>query len=160
VVADVAYTDAGTWLRLSDGEGKANLALSGEDIGGEPFGAFFSPDGHMVEIFVFETADGDATSASEWHLVEVDPVDGTHRDTGMAGSLPATTGERVVNVSGDRATAVFWARGDDTFPPALLTCTPAVRYRWHSPRATRRSSMSGISLRSGPGVARRLSRPL
>lgn len=120
MVAHLGFTDAGTWLRMSDGGGEVHPVLSGEDIGGEPFGVFFSPDGHLVEIVVFETADGRATSASEWHLVEVDPADGTHRDGGIAGTLPATTGERVVNVSGDRTTAVFWARGDNAFPPTLL----------------------------------------
>jgi DNA-binding SARP family transcriptional activator/WD40 repeat protein len=119
-IAHVGATADGTWLRLVDADGDVSEVLDGADVGGEPFGAFFTPDGRLVQVFVFETVDEAAASASTWRLVEVDPVAGTHRDTGITGSFPATTGEREVHISTDRSAAVFWSRGDSAFPPTRL----------------------------------------
>jgi DNA-binding SARP family transcriptional activator/WD40 repeat protein len=119
-IAHVGATADGTWLRLVDADGGVSEVLDGADVGGEPFGAYFTSDGRRIRVFVFETADEDAASASTWRLVEVDPVAGTHRDTGITGSFPATNGEREVQISTDRSAAVFWSRGDSAFPPTRL----------------------------------------
>jgi DNA-binding SARP family transcriptional activator/WD40 repeat protein len=120
VIAHVGASPEGTWVRLVDADGVVHSVLDGGDVGGEPFGGFFTPDGRSINAFVFETVDGGPASASAWRLVEIDPTDGTLQDTGITGTFPATTGEREVHVSSDRTTAVFWARGDDSFPPMLL----------------------------------------
>jgi hypothetical protein len=80
---------SGPWLRMvSTLDGTSRLLLEGDRVGGRPVDGAVDPEGRRLALVVARPDDAEPDDASRWHLLDVDAVDGTLRDTGMAGTLP------------------------------------------------------------------------
>ncbi|TFV91552.1 hypothetical protein E4P40_05860 [Blastococcus sp. CT_GayMR20] len=99
-----------TWLRVIDADGRVRLELSGDEFGGALLDASFTGDGRLVDVIV--AAPSDADGRSTWRLVQVDPDDGTRRDTGIAGSSGAVD-EVFARFSPGNETALIGTGGDE-----------------------------------------------
>ena len=75
---------ASTWFRVIDADGRVRQELSGDEFGGVLINVSFTADGRWVDVVVAVPSDADG--GSTWRLVQVDPDDGTRRDTGIAGT--------------------------------------------------------------------------
>ena len=141
--------DDGPWIRMVDGDGHVQVLPGGALVGGQPFAAAFTPDGRQLEVLVSVPADAAANSSS-WRLVRLDPSGGAPRDTGIAGSLPATGAELNGDISEDETIALVW-RSDDTSRASLVDLATG-RQAPVTPPARDVSVMDYLALSSGAAV--------
>jgi hypothetical protein len=79
---------AGPWIRVvSTLEGTHRLVLEGDRVGGRPVDGAVRADARRLLLLVAEPDSAGPSDASRWHVVDVDAVDGSTRDTGIAGSV-------------------------------------------------------------------------
>ena len=125
----------GSWLRLLGADGKVRAVWHGEAIGGRPFGVSFTPDGRWVDVLVAREVPAGAVST--WRLVQIDPVDGTRRETGVSGSLPAGAQGTGATIADDGSTAVLFTYDGSASPRLVdLSSGTEVALRTPDPKAT------------------------
>jgi hypothetical protein len=94
----------GPWLRtISTADGTSRLLLAGDRLVGRPVDAVVTPDGRRVLLLVAERSDN-----ARWRVIDVDLADGSPRDTGLRGVLPAATDALDADFSDDGRTVVVW----------------------------------------------------
>lgn len=94
----------GPWLRtISTVDGTSRLVLAGDRLVGRPVDAVVTPDGRRVLVLVAERSD-----SARWRVLEVDLEQGSARDTGLRGVVPAATDALDADFSDDGRTVVVW----------------------------------------------------
>ena len=138
--------DLGPWLRLLAADGTIRRAWSGEQVGGRPLDVSFTPDGRLVDLLVAE----DGGAGSSWRLVQIDPADGTRRDTGVSGRLPAGVDQMGAHIADDMSTAVLWT-SDGSAPDTLVDLTTGAEVRLDAP--AREGALHDVEYRALPSGA-------
>jgi DNA-binding SARP family transcriptional activator len=105
MLAAVGSNRTGPWLWAITDRHLA-LSLTGDDVGGVPFGVSFTADDALLNVFVSSPPGADGRIP--WRVRQVDLASGTSRSTDLAGSVPAD-GSPLVSPSGDGTTAVVWS---------------------------------------------------
>ena len=104
VVVTAGENLGGGWVRsVSAVDGTSRLLAAGNQLGGRPVQGAVTPDGRHVRLLLGEPGD-----AIRWRVVEVDTADGTVRDTGLAGVIPAAADALAGDFSDDASTLVVW----------------------------------------------------
>src|SRR5690349_5455985 len=96
------------WVRLLAADGTSHVLASGSSIGGIPLAGRFSADGRQVHLLVAEANDATPSGASDWHITDVDALDGTARTTGIGGTFSATVEALTADFADDGGSAVLW----------------------------------------------------
>ena len=107
------------WLRMISPDGAARVLQQGADVGGFPVGGAFSADGSRVHLLVASADRAAPEDRSAWSVTDVDAVDGTTRDTGMAGTFPAP-GDALVADFADDGGSVVLRDAAGIAPPVLI----------------------------------------
>ena len=121
--------ESGPWVRTVDADGTVREVLTGADVGGEPVGAVVLPDGRWARLLV--AGAGDETRAT-WRVVEVDLVDGTRRETGVAGSRARRAGRPQGRCCPTTAAPPCWSTRR-AGPPRSPSWTPVGRSPLEAP---------------------------
>ncbi|TFV91549.1 hypothetical protein E4P40_05845 [Blastococcus sp. CT_GayMR20] len=140
--------DAFEWVRTIDPDGSTRLILEGAAVGGFPVGGAFSADGRRIHLLVALTDEADPQFASRWSLTDIDAADGTVRDTGIGGYLPAPVDALSGHFTDDGSSAVLWDTGG-TAAPVLIDLTGG---RTAAARPERRS-VASLDVRAIPSGA-------
>ena len=101
----------GPWLRLVDADGGEQTVLSGDALGGEPFGITFTADGRSLDVVLAEPVDGARDRPGGWS--------GSTPRTGRGGTPGSRAHSR-------RRPATWTRRSSDDGSTALL-------FSWGSP---------------------------
>jgi DNA-binding SARP family transcriptional activator/WD40 repeat protein len=96
------------WVRLLAADGTSDVLASGSSIGGTPLAGRFSADGRQVHLLVAEPNDATPAGASDWHIADVDALDGTARATSIGGTFPAAVDALTADFADDGGSAVLW----------------------------------------------------
>jgi DNA-binding SARP family transcriptional activator/WD40 repeat protein len=96
------------WVRLVTADGDTGYLVPPGETEGVPVGIAFTGDGRQVNVLVvMEVAQGTGREPVTWRVIRVDVADGTHRDTGISGTLPGTE-ELSSDIADNGRTAVVY----------------------------------------------------
>jgi hypothetical protein len=119
VVMAAGVARGGPWLRMvSLLDGSSRLLLEGDAVGGRPLDGAVTADGRVL-LVVVEPDPAAPDAASRWRLLDVDAVDGTHRDTGVGGVVRAPADAVRADVADDAGSFVVWDAAG-SFPASLV----------------------------------------
>jgi hypothetical protein len=113
--------DGVPWLRMISASAQSRLLIEGDEIRGWPLDGAVSPDGRRVRLVV-AVPGPETDESSRWELLDVSVADGTMRDTGLAGTFPASVDELRADVADDAGSFVLWAV-DGQVPATLVDLT-------------------------------------
>ena len=119
LLLSAGVSSTGPWLRtVSALEGTNRSVLEGDQVGGRPVDGAALADARRLLLLVAGPDAAGAAGTSRWRVIDVDVVEGSTRDTGIAGSVSVPVEGLRADFADRSDSVVVW--GDSEAPTATL----------------------------------------